>query len=232
MRILVVQNYDNTGLGQVGTALAEAGAHVDLRLAHAGDQLPRDASSHDGLVVLGGAQNALADDAYPYMPALLDLMRDFERENKAILGICLGSQLLARAFGAQNLIGAAPEFGWQQVALTDDGAADPVLGNLPEQFPIFQWHDDTFTLPPGAIRHAGNDVAENQAFRIGRAAYGMQFHFEADRALVGAWSKAFSDWLVEHQPGWDDRFQAEAQRDGVAADEAGLQIARAWVAAV
>ena len=77
-----------------------------------------------------------------------------------------------------------------------------MLAAAPESFPIFQWHDDTFTLPEGAMRLAENDVAGNQAFRIGRAAYGVQFHFEADRALVRHWNEAFADYLTEHQPGW------------------------------
>lgn len=232
MRILVVQNYHNTGLGQVGTALAEVGAEIDTRLAHEGAALPGDAASHDALVVLGGAQNALDDAAYPYMPSLVELIRDFERRDKAVLGICLGSQLLARAFGGRNLIGTAPEFGWQDVSLTDDGRTDTVLGGLPGDFPIFQWHDDTFTLPAGAVRLAGNGAAENQAFRFGRAAYGIQFHFEADRGLVRAWSAAFSGWLAEHQPGWAERIDLEAERHGAAADAAGLHIAGAWVGIV
>jgi GMP synthase-like glutamine amidotransferase len=232
MRVLVVQNYDNTGLGQIGTALEEAGAEIDVRNAHLGDTLPPDANGHDALVVLGGGQNALADAEYPYIPALLALMRDFESRDRAVLGICLGSQLLARAYGAENLIGAAPEFGWQRVSLTDDAASDSVLGALQREFPIFQWHDDTFTLPPGAVRLASNAAVANQAFRIGRAAYGFQFHFEADRPLVRHWNTAFAGYIADRQPDWPMRFDAEAERHGPEADAAGLALARAWVAAI
>src|SRR5690606_13029707 len=110
-------------------------------------------------------------------------MRGFVSAQKPLLGVCLGAQLLARAHGADNLVGAAPEFGWQGVALTPEGASDPVLSAAGPAFPIFQWHDDTFTLPRGGTRLAGNDAAHNQAFRVGRAGYGTQFHFEADRRL-------------------------------------------------
>ncbi|WP_353642397.1 type 1 glutamine amidotransferase [Mesorhizobium sp. WSM2239] len=232
MRVLVVQNYDNTGLGQIGTALREAGAEIDMRNAHLGDALPPEANGHDALVVLGGGQNALADDEYPYIPALLALMRDFESRDRAVLGICLGSQLLARAYGAENQIGAAPEFGWQKVSLTEDAAADSVLGALPREFSIFQWHDDTFTLPSNAIRLASNAAAANQAFRIGRAAYGFQFHFEADRSLIRHWNTAFAAFLADRQPDWPARFDAEAEHHGPDADAAGLALARAWVAAI
>lgn len=232
MRVLVVQNFDSTGLGQVATALAEAGAEIDFRSAHLGETLPRNASDHDAVVVLGGGQNALDDEAYPYIPQLLALMRDFVGRDKALLGICLGGQLLARAYGAENLIGAAPEFGWHGVALTGEGRADPMLSVAPHDFPIFQWHDDTFTLPAGATRLARNGAAANQAFRIGRAGYGIQFHFEADRALVARWNVDFADYLAEHHPDWPDRFDAEAARHGPPADSAGLALARAWVALI
>jgi GMP synthase-like glutamine amidotransferase len=233
MRILVIQNYDNTGLGQVGTALAEVGAEIDTRFAHKGDGLPSDAAGHDALVVLGGGQNALDDEGSPYIPDLLELMRDFERRDRAVLGICLGSQLLARAFGAQNIIGTAQEFGWHEVALTREGGTDPVLGGLPGRFPIFQWHDDTFSLPPGAVHLATNPAVANQAFRIGRAAYGIQFHFEADRPLVEDWNRAFRSWLEERNPEWiEGGHERAAARHGHAADAAGIAIARAWVAAI
>ena len=232
MRVLVIQNFDNTGLGQVETALAEAGAEIDLRKAHLGEALPQDAGGHDALVVLGGGQNALDDEAYPYIPPLLGLMREFAEGGRAVLGVCLGSQLLARAFGAANLIGAAPEFGWRDVSLTGEAKSDPVLGVLPESFPIFQWHDDTFTLPQGAVRLAENDAAANQAFRIGRAAYGIQFHFEADRKLVRQWNSAFAGHLAVCQPDWAARFESEAAAHGPAADTVGLALARAWVAAI
>ncbi|MBZ9674430.1 type 1 glutamine amidotransferase [Mesorhizobium sp. ES1-1] len=232
MRVLVVQNYDNTGLGQVGTALAEAGADLDLRLPYKGDKLPEDAAGHDAMIVLGGGQNALADDDYPYFPSLLELTRDFAEKDRAVLGICLGSQLVARAFGGENRIGGANEFGWQGVTLMADAKTDPVLADLPEKFPIFQWHDDTFVLPDNAVRLAGNDVAENQAFRIGRAVYGFQFHFEADSPMVKDWSASFATTIAERHPYWAGNLDVEMARNGPEADAAGLAIARAWVATI
>ncbi len=232
MRVLVVYNYDNTGLGQVGAALTEAGAELDVREVHRGDPLPLDASGHDAAVVFGGGQNALDDEAYPYIPDLLELLRDFERRDRAVLGICLGSQLLARAYGGKNQIGGATEFGWHQVALTAEAKDDPVLSGLPGNFPIFQWHDDTFSLPDGAVRLASSAAVANQAFRIGRATYATQFHFEADRALVSEWSTAFADVLATRQPGWASRHERDAAELGVQADAAGLAIARAWVSLI
>jgi GMP synthase-like glutamine amidotransferase len=228
MRVLVVQNFDGTGLGQVGAALDEIGAEIDLRKVHLGDGLPPNASGHDAAVILGGGQNALSDEAFPYIPVLLELARDFEGKDKAVLGICLGGQLLARAFGGVNQIGGATEFGWCPVSLTDEGATDPVLKGLPRSFQIFQWHDDTFSLPPSAAHLASSGVAANQAFRIGRATYGIQFHFEADQRLVQEWNREFADHIAQNQPEWPARFEAEAADHGPGADAAGLSIARAW----
>lgn len=232
MRVLVVQNFDNEGMGQIGAALAEAKAEIDLRKPYEGDALPASAADHDAIVILGGAQNALDDAQCPYFPALLDLIRDFAEKDRATLGICLGSQLIARAFGGQNRIGGATEFGWCGVALTGAAKADPVLNALPEKFPIFEWHDDTFSLPPGAVHLAGSAVAENQAFRIGRAVYGFQFHFEADRPMVRDWSRNFASVIAERNPDWNERLDGEMARHGPQADAAGIAIARAWVAAI
>lgn len=229
MRILVVQNFAGTGLGQIQTALAERGIGVDLRRADEGETLPHGHSGHDGIVVLGGGQSALDDADAPWFRPLMGLMKDFVAAEKPLLGVCLGAQLLARAYGADNLIGAAPEFGWREVSLTPEGASDPVLSVAGAAFPIFQWHDDTFTLPRGGTRLAGNDSAHNQAFRVGRAGYGTQFHFEADRTLVSQWNDTFAGWLAERQPRWAEEHAAEAARHGPAADATGLAIARAWV---
>lgn len=232
MRVLVVQNFEGSGLGQVETALVEAGAEIDLRRPYEGETLPGDAGGHDAAILLGGVQNALADDAHPYFPHLLRLAHEFTRSDKAMLGICLGSQLLARAFGGENRIGGATEFGWCPIDRNPEGAQDPLLSGVPENFHLFQWHDDTFSLPPGALHLASSAVAANQAFRIGRATYGVQFHFEADRTLVRQWNADFAEWLAENRPGWSSRFPVDAARHGPQADALGLAIARNWVGTI
>lgn len=231
MRILAIQNFWDTGLGQLGSALEEAGVEVDLRRLDLGEPLPPSPEGYGGLVILGGAQNALDDAGSPWFPALLELARAFETEARAVLGICLGAQLLARAFGAENRLGAAKEFGWREVVLTEEGRRDALTGALPERsFQSFQWHDDTFTLPPGAVRLAFNDAADVQAFRVGRAAYGVQFHFEADCAAVRHWSETLADYLAEQQPGWEDRRRQQASSLGAEADRAGAALSQAWIA--
>lgn len=231
MRVLAIQNFGDTGLGQLGTALEAAGVAIDLRRLDLGDPLPMSPEGYAGLVILGGAQNALDDAGSPWFPALLELARAFERQARSVLGICLGAQLLARAFGAENRLGAAKEFGWREVVLTEEGRRDSLTGALPDvSFRSFQWHDDTFALPPAAVRLAFNDAAAVQAFRIGRAAYGVQFHFEADRGAVRHWSETLAAYLAEQQPGWEERRRQEETSLGAEADEAGAALSRAWIA--
>lgn len=232
MHVLVVQNYHNTGLGQVGTALNEANASIDLRNAYLGDALPNSHNDHDAIIVLGGDQNALADDAYPYLPRLAALIKEFGDADKAVLGICLGSQLVARGYGAENILGKPAEFGWKDVIRTAQAASDSVLSAVATQFPIFHWHSDTFTLPDGAVHLASSEMTPNQAFRIGRAVYGIQFHFEADTYLVDEWKDVFHDQIAESYPDWLASYADNVAKDGAQADAAGLALARAWVALI
>lgn len=232
MRVLIVENFANTGLGQLAAALGEAGAEQVLVRPYLGEALPADADAYNGMVVLGGGQDALDDAGSPYFPQLLDLIRDFERRDRAVLGICLGAQLIARAFDGENLIGAAPEFGWRQIELAEARRDDAVFKELPASFPIFQWHDDHFTLPPSATRLAANAAAGNQAFRIGRAVYATQFHFEADRQLVEQWSEVFPELIERKAPGWLAARARHAAEHGPQADAVGLALARAWVASI
>jgi len=228
-RVLVVENFPATPPGVVGDALDEAGAVIDRRRADLGAPLPADATAHDGMVILGGGQSALDDADYPYLPALARLARVFGEAGKPVLGICLGAQIVARGHGAANILGRPIEFGWREVRTTGAGRADPVVSAIGAAAPLFHWHNDTFTLPPGAAHLAASDMTAIQAFRVGRAVYGLQFHFEADRRLVAEWTRDLADTIAESDPTWSDRHAAEAARHGPAADAAGLALARAWV---
>jgi GMP synthase (glutamine-hydrolysing) len=229
MRVLVVENMPHSKLGQVGVALTEAGAQIDLRRPYEGAALPDDAADFDALVVFGGEQSAVDDELHPYLPSLARLMRVFTEADKAVLGICLGSQLLARGYGAENLLNRTREFGWHDVMLTAEGRADPVLSAAGDAFKIFEWHSDTFTLPLGAVHLAANPAVANQAFRVGRAGYGMQFHFEASTDVVVEWNDIFRHQIVERDAQWLEDYQLHAAADGPQADAAGLALARAWV---
>lgn len=230
MRVAIIENTAVTHHGQVGVALHEAAALIDVFKPFAGQPLPEGPDGYDALVVFGGEQSALADATHPYLPRLAALMRAFSEADRAVLGICLGAQVLARGFGAQNLLDAAPEFGWHNVRLTAAGRADPLLAAQGPAFPIFQWHADTFTLPDAATHLASTPKAPAQAFRIARATWGTQFHFEASRAVVADWARRFSGLVEAQEPGFAAALPARSAIEGPAADSAGLAIARAFVA--
>jgi GMP synthase (glutamine-hydrolysing) len=231
MRVAIVENTRVTHHGLVGVALHEAAALIDIYKPWSGQPLPRDADA-DALVVFGGEQSAIDDHIHPYLPDLARLMNVYTAADLPVLGICLGSQLLARAFGAENHLGTAPEFGWVDVDLTEAGQKDPVMSVLPRNFPIFQWHSDTFSLPESAAHLAKNDAAQIQAFRIGRATYGTQFHFEASQRVVKDWVAMFPDIVEQTAPGWTLRHAELAAAHGAKPDAHGLALARAWVALI
>jgi GMP synthase-like glutamine amidotransferase len=232
MRVLVIENFVGTPAGLVGEALAQAGVTIDLRQAWRGAEIPRSDDGYNGVVVLGGEQSAIDDTDYPSLPQIAALTRGFTEANKAVLGICLGAQLVARGAGATNILGRPVEFGWHEVRPTEEGERDPVIAALNGGAPVFHWHLDTFTPPPRSTHLATSAQTDQQAFRIGRATYGIQFHFEADRQLVDRWSREFAPVIAEYAPDWETRRQLDAAAHGAKADSVGAALARAWVGLV
>jgi GMP synthase (glutamine-hydrolysing) len=230
MRILAVENMAGTDHGLVGEALQQSGIVPVICRPYDGEALPDGHGDFDALIVFGGAQNALDDEAHPYLPSLARLMRDFGDCGKAVIGICLGSQVLARAYGGANVVGGATEFGWCAIAPTPEGMRDPLLASLADGFRAFEWHDDTFTLPQGAVHLATGAAVANQAFRVGEAAYGFQCHFEAGTSVVEHWSQEFADAALRMDPDWPRRHPVEAALHGGPAYSSGMAIARAWIA--
>jgi GMP synthase-like glutamine amidotransferase len=224
MRVAIIENTRITHHGQIGVALHEAGALIDLYRPWADDTLPAP-GSFDALVSFGGEQSALDDSLHPYLPRLAALMAETAASGTATLGICLGAQLFARGLGATNHLNAAREFGWCEVTRLAD---DPVLGALPARFPIFEWHADTFSAPPGTTHLARSPTAPQQCFRYGRAGYGMQFHFETSRAVARDLARNFPDLIDRISPGWRAALPTQEAETGRAADAHGLAIARAW----
>jgi GMP synthase-like glutamine amidotransferase len=185
--VLVVVNDESDQPGPLGDWLAEAGLQLDVVR---GPDLPADLSGHDGLIVLGGSMGAWDDEQAPWLPHERTLLRSAVADEMPTLAICLGAQLLAAANGGRvepNPDG--PEFGAQLVAKRATAAADPLFGPLPITPDVLQWHFDAVTvLPPGAIRLASSPACENQAFRLGRLAWALQFHIETTPDLVRLWA--------------------------------------------
>jgi GMP synthase (glutamine-hydrolysing) len=143
-------------------------------------------SDFDAVMVFGGAAHPDQDAEHPWIPAEAAFLRDSLDAGVPMLGVCLGSQLIARAAGVWVGPAEQPEVGWHEVELTDDGRDDPVLGALPARFTAFQWHYYTFELPDGATL-LGTSALARQAYRLGDRVWGVQFHPEVTRLMVDHW---------------------------------------------
>jgi GMP synthase-like glutamine amidotransferase len=187
MQLLVFQHSPDSPAGLLAARAAARGIDLVTVPAWNGAMVPADAGGFDGLVLLGGAMNALDDERCPHFPALLRLAQAYAASGRPVLGICLGAQLLARAFGGKPRLAAASEFGWTWLHPTPEAADDPVTSRAGPPCLAFAWHDDSFALPKGAVRLFEGVACREQGFRIGRHVYGFQFHFEATPEIIAGW---------------------------------------------
>ncbi|WP_298270327.1 type 1 glutamine amidotransferase [Geobacter sp.] len=170
-------------------------------------------------LVLGGVMGVHDTARHPFLLEVKRFIRDAVDAGVPFLGICLGGQLLADVLGAPVTPGANGERGTLPVVLTPAGESDPLFAGISREFSTFQWHNDTFAIPRGGVLLASSPACPNQAFRVGKAAYGLQFHPEVTAAIVGAWA------------GWDgedaraaDRFIAEFEAGAVSYRDASRRL--------
>jgi GMP synthase (glutamine-hydrolysing) len=186
-RLLVFQHVAAEPLGTLDPLIRRRGHRIRFVNFERDPDAQPDVDRYSGLVVLGGPMN-VEDQAH--RAHLRTELRAIERalaQDKPVLGICLGAQLLAHVLGAPIRRLPRPEIGWYEVHTTEAGRADPVLSGLGEGARLFQWHSYGFDLPSGAEHLAGSADCPHQAFRAGAHAYGFQFHLEVDAPLVGRW---------------------------------------------
>lgn len=177
-------------LGIIEPLLKEAKLPFKACNLHAGDTLPTDANSIDGLIVMGGPMNVDETHLYSYLAPEIKLIENVIAAGKPVLGICLGSQLIAKALGEKVYANEHREVGWHPVHLTSAGHEDALFAGSPSHFNVLHWHGDTYNLPSGATHLAFSGKCENQAFRYGNNVYGLQFHLEVDPAMVKSWIQA------------------------------------------
>ena len=227
-RAVVIQHVEMEGPGRIAELLGERGIRADIVEVFAGAPVPRSIADDELLVVMGGGMGVgdRADPRYPFLEQEIALLARALADGRGILGVCLGSQLLAAAAGARvypNVRRDAEgrevrvrEVGWGPVHLVD-GSGEPALDGLPTDPVVLHWHGDTYDLPAGAVRLASTEPCPNQAFRIGSRAFGLQFHVEADGALARRWALEDADF-VRAARGADGPAAVIAESERLAAD--------------
>jgi GMP synthase (glutamine-hydrolysing) len=189
MRVLAIVHHDNAAAGVFAEPALAAGHELVQWLPP--EEHPPALDDFGAAMVFGGAMNVDQEQMHPWLRSEKRLLRELIDRGTPLLGVCLGSQLVAEAAGAEVRAAARPEIGWHDVELTPEGSADPLLGVLPERFESFQYHHYEWLPPPGGVTLARSALAL-QAFRLGqRPVWGLQFHPEVTEADLGSW---LDDW--------------------------------------
>jgi GMP synthase (glutamine-hydrolysing) len=186
-RLMVFQHVAAEPLGTLHARIRARGHRIRFHNFQRHPDAQPNVERYHGLIVLGGPMNVMDQHRHPHLKTELLAIEAALRQEKPVLGICLGAQLLAHVLGAPVRRHAQQEIGWYDLITTSTGQEDPVLGHLGDVAPVFQWHGCTYELPAGAVQLARTDTCEQQAFRFGSTAYGFQFHMEADEAMIERW---------------------------------------------
>jgi GMP synthase-like glutamine amidotransferase len=177
------------GPGYFATYLERRSIPWKLISIDTGDSVPRDARRYSGLVFMGGPMSV--NDELPWIIPALELIRDAVRKDVPLLGHCLGGQLISKALGGSVRRNPVKEIGWGEVRVSDNEVAREWFGGL-QGFETFQWHGETFTIPPGATRVIENAHCTNQGYALGKH-FGMQCHVEMTEELINAWLASGAD---------------------------------------
>lgn len=207
--VVAVQHVEAEGPSAIATTLERAGIEVRVIRVDRQEAVPATVDGLAGVVVMGGPMSAASDEGFPSRSDELALLADALARGVPILGVCLGAQLLAAAAGGRVLDGHGPEVGWGPIDLTRSAALDPLLSDLPRQLVVLHWHGQTYELPDGAVHLARSAAYEQQAFRVGRAAWGFQCHLEVDVADVARFAAAMPG-DADQAPGGAEELLARA----------------------
>lgn len=192
MRAVCFQHVPFEGPGAFSQALTDRGVSLERHLVPQ-EGLPNDAG--DLLIVMGGPMSV--NDADAWIDEETAFIRSALLAGKPVIGVCLGSQFMAKAMGATITPGKALEIGMTPIQLTAEAKQDPVFKSLPDSFDVFEWHGEVFSLPKDSVPLAGSAIAPLQAFRYGARAYGLLFHLEMEQAGIDSLCQECAPDLVK-----------------------------------
>lgn len=194
-RVLVLQHVGPETPGTIANALDVFGVTAEYARIFEGQPVPPELGNQAGLIVLGGPMGVYDYARYPFLRDEMRLIEQALRLERPVLGVCLGSQLLAATLGSNVRKGSRKEIGWYEITLTEAATSDPLWTGTESSFVAYHWHGDVFDLPHGAVSLASSTLTECQAFRYGRNAYGFLFHMEVTEDIIGDMVRTFSDEL-------------------------------------
>ena len=199
-KVLVFQHVAAEPLGTLDPMLRQRGHRIRYVNFHRDPDARPDIARYDALIVLGGPQMPDQVERHPHLQVEMRCIEGALERDIPVLGICLGAQLLAHTLGAPVRPMKRWEMGWHDIEPTHFSAADSLFCALVEPQPAFHWHGYTFDLPGGAVHLARSELCENQAFRYGHNAYGLQCHLELDERLINRWLSLseYTDDLEAH----------------------------------
>jgi GMP synthase-like glutamine amidotransferase len=230
VRVLAIGHQRDAGPGVFAEAAAEQGADLDVWWVAETEEPPADPRRYDAVMVFGGAMHADQEEAHPWLRAEKELLADLLGRDTPVLGVCLGTQLLAEAAGAPARRASRPEIGWHEVELMPEAASDPVMSGLPDRFEALGWHSYEAPLPPGAQPLAHSPVCL-QAYRTGERAWGIQFHAEVSAEDAERWIRDYEADPDAVAIGLDpDAFLAATRRRIGAWNDLGRALCRRFLA--
>lgn len=195
MSVLILKNTTKEGPGTIEDFLKQEKFSYTIVELESGE-IPPTLENFKTLIILGGPMGVYEMDKYPHLKIGSRIIREAINRDMKIMGICLGSQMIAHCLGADVYPGHKKEIGWYHIELTGEGLKDPMMrklavhprvGDFWRRFKVFHWHGDTFDLPHGSVLLASTKLYKNQAFRFGENIYAFQFHIEVKSDMIYEW---------------------------------------------
>ncbi len=230
MSVLIIKHVKIEGPGLIEDCLKQERIPYRILNLESGVHLPKPEDCR-GIIILGGPMNVYEEDRYPFLREEDLFIKEAIQRGKAVLGICLGAQLIAKALGARVIKAPVKEIGWYDVSLTKAGSRDSFFAKFPEIFPVFQWHGDTFDLPWGASLLATAPHVPHQAFLYGERVYGLQFHLEVTEEMIREWMKDYKEEFEESQTPLASKLKilSETERKIEASKERGINFFKTFL---